>query len=99
MDLSEYRREVDVLRFVEAERQKLRDRENELKEIEAEALATIQEAMGTDVEEAEIDGAPVITWHKGSQRRVSQRLLKERFPEIYEVCKVPIETRTWRVLT
>ena len=98
MDLSEHRHAVSVLQFVERERAKMAERERELKEIEAEAVAEIQEALGKNVEEASIDGAPVVSWRKGSQMRLNQRLLKERFPEIYEVCKTPVETRTWKVL-
>lgn len=98
MDLSDHRHAVSVLQFVEREREKLAERERELKEIEADALAEIQEALGKSVEEASLDGKPVVVWRKGSQNRLNQKLLRERFPEIYAVCKTQVETRTWKVL-
>lgn len=98
VDLEAYRHSVNILQFVDQERAKIKQRLDELKEVEEESLAIIQEALGTHGEIGLLDGKPVVTWHKTYQKRVSQRLLKERYPEIAEEVKTEIEVRTWKVV-
>ena len=98
VDLEAYRHSINILQFVEQERAKINDRLNELKEVEEESLAIIQEAMGQSGEIGLLDNKPVVTWHKSYQKRLNQQLLKERHPEIHESCKTEIEVRSFKVV-
>lgn len=98
VDLDAYRHSVNILQFIEGERAKISQRLAELKEVEEEALAVVQEALGNHGEVGLLDGKPVVTWHKTYQRRVNQRLLKERYPEIAEEVKSEIEIRSFKVV-
>lgn len=98
VDLEEYRHQVNILQFVEQERKKLNDRLKELEEVEEESIAAIQEALGRTGEIGLLDNKPVVTWHKSSQKRLNQSLLKERYPEIHEECKTDVPIRSFKVV-
>ncbi|WIF20551.1 Cas4 exonuclease [Rhodococcus phage Jflix2] len=98
IDLEEYRHQVNILQFVAQEREKINTRLAELKEVEEESIAAIQEALGRTGEIGLLDNKPVVTWHKSSQKRLNQSLLKERYPDIHEECKTDLEVRTFKVV-
>lgn len=88
-----------------SERAKLNERLKELEIAEADALADVKDAMGGADGNDEsgtmlIDGKvkPVVTWKITTPRRLDQKLLAERFPQIFDVCKVTGRQRTFKVL-
>ena len=98
VDLEAYRHSVNILQFVAQEREKINTRLAELKEVEEESLAVVQEALGQSGEIGILDGKPVVTWHKTYQKRLNQQLLKERHPKIHEECKTELEVRSFKVV-
>ena len=89
MDLSEVRGHVEIL-------QACKRREAELKEMAEQARAVIEEAMGPN-EVGELDGQVVLTWRTYKQRRLNQRYLKEKFPEVRELCMETSEYRRMEI--
>ncbi|AEV52026.1 putative endonuclease [Rhodococcus phage REQ1] len=98
VDLEAYRHSINILQFVEQERAKINARLEELKEVEDESLAIIQEALGKSGEIGLLDNKPVVTWHKSYQKRLNQQVLKQRYPKIHEECKTELEIRTFKVV-
>lgn len=88
-----------------SERVKLNERLKELEIAEEDALNDVKDAMG-GVEGTEevgtmlVDGKPktVVTWKISRGRRLDQKLLAERFPQIWDVCKQPAQSRSFKVL-
>ncbi len=61
------------------------------------ARAEIEEALG-NAEIGTVDGVAKITWKRGKTRRLDQRMLKERFPEVHSACVVEQQTRTFNTV-
>jgi predicted phage-related endonuclease len=65
--------------------------------VQAELQHAIKARLG-DMEVGTIAGRPVVTWKRTLRVAVSQKLLKQRYPEIAsEVCDIT-EVRTFKVL-
>jgi hypothetical protein len=95
--LDEFGPQVGILLYVDAERKKLNDREDELKLMEENALQIIQEAIGKE-EEATYKNKPVITWKVTRSRRFSQKEFAADHPDLLEEYKRETESRSFRVV-
>ena len=89
-DLNELRRHVEVLKAVKAEKARLA-------EIEAEARAAVEDALGGD-EVGELDGREVVRWKHIKSNRLDQALLKRMWPEAVAECTAVAESRRFEVL-
>lgn len=89
-NLESLRAQVAILRHVKAKRA-------ELSELEANARAAVEEALGEDTE-GTIDGVTVIKWSRSKRTSLNQKLLKELYPEIAAECQDTIEVRRLLVL-
>lgn len=93
--------DVKLLRHLEAEKREHQRRIKELDDMMAESEARVQLAMGgeeTPEEEAVLDGKPVATWKITTQKRLNQKLLREKFPRVHEACKEEKTYRTFKVV-
>lgn len=73
----------------------VREQRSQLNDMEADARAVVEESMGS-AEVATVGGQVVATWKSGQTTRVDIALLRERFPEIAEICTVTKTTRPFR---
>ena len=89
-DLSAVRPQVEMLQW--AKRQKAK-----IKEIEDMARPAVEEAMGS-ADVGTLDDEPVINWGTYKTRRLNQKALAEKHPEIVEEFKEAHEQRKFEVL-
>lgn len=97
-DLADHQHALDILRWVKGERDKMKEREEELKLAEAEALTEIQEAMDEEEEAVDQEGKPAASWKHVTQNRLDQKMLAEKFPLVKEHCTRETTHRTFKVL-
>ena len=88
-DLGALRAQIAILRHV-------KEKEAELKELKENARAAIEEAMG-DEELGTLDGDVVVRWKRQKRTALSQKLLKEMYPEAFASCQDTIETRRFEI--
>lgn len=88
--LEPLRAQVAILRHVKQKRA-------ELAELEANARAAVEEALGEDTE-GTLDGKTVIKWSRSKRTSLNQKLLKELYPVIAAECQDTIEVRRLLVL-
>lgn len=98
LDLGAYRTQIAQLEWIQARR-------DELKDMEAEARAIIEEllpSVRTDGENAKVvgllDGKPYIEWKPTKSRRLNQAALKEGFPKVVEFCTDTVYGRSMHVI-
>ncbi|OZC62327.1 hypothetical protein CH304_00390 [Rhodococcus sp. 15-649-1-2] len=89
-DLADLRHWVDVLVHVKAKKA-------ELAELEKNAKAEIQNAMG-DRTVGTLDGHAVVKWSTTKRTALSQTLLKKLHPEAAAECMETTEVRRFEVL-
>jgi predicted phage-related endonuclease len=68
-----------------------------LTSLRTELQSKIKNKLG-DAETGTVAGRPVVTWKRTLRVAVSQKLLKERFPEIVSDVSDITEVRTFKVL-
>lgn len=90
-NLETVRAHVEILRYIKT-------RQAELKEMEEASRAVIEEMLGGD-EVGELDGEVAVTWKHVKSRRLNQRLLKEKLPEVVELYTNVSESRRFEVAT
>ena len=90
IDLESVRPYIDILRWTKT-------RKKELNEIEANARAAVEDAMG-DADEGLLDDEPAIRLTSYKQRRLDQKALKEDHPHFVEDYAQLIEVRRFEVL-
>ena len=95
VELDDLRQSLAMLAWTTQEKKKLKDRDKELTLLEDEAKEKIKEAMG-DKTVGTLGGVPVVKYTNGTKTALDQALLKEKFPQIHEVCKT---TKPNRVFT
>lgn len=82
---------LDVLRHVKNKR-------NELDEVEKQARQKIQDALG-DAEEGHVNGQPVVRWTRVTSRRLDQKLLKAKVdPAVLNDCYTEQTTRRFTLV-
>lgn len=81
---------VELLRFVKAEKAKL-------KEIEDAARAAIEEALG-DGDEGTINGETVVKWKTHKRTALNQALLQQLYPAARAECMEITEVKRFEVL-
>jgi len=89
-DLDSIRWAVEALQWVKL-------RKAELAQVEKDARDAVEEALG-DNTEGSLDGHPVVTWKFHKRNALDQSVLKQTFPDIYEVCKKVSEVRRFEVV-
>ncbi|AAD17621.1 hypothetical protein TM4_54 [Mycobacterium phage TM4] len=89
-DISSVKGHVDLLRYVKAEKAKL-------KEIEDAAKAAVEEALGGD-DEGTIDGEVVVRRKRIKSNRLDQKLLKSLHPEAHAECMSMSESTRFEVV-
>lgn len=89
-NLDNLRAQIAILRHVKAKRL-------ELSELEANARAAVEEALGED-EEGTLDGVTVIRWSRQKRTSLNQKLLKELHPEIAAECMDTVEVRRMLII-
>ena len=89
MNLNPVREHIEILKFV-------KQKQVELKEMEAASRGAIEEVLRGD-ETGELDGQVVVTWKHVKSRRLNQRLLKEKLPEVYALYSDYSESRRFEV--
>jgi hypothetical protein len=97
-DLSDHQHSLDILRWVKGERDKMKEREAELKLAEADALSEIQDALGEEEEGLDAENKPAVSWAHVTQNRLDQKYLAEKFPLVKDHCTRETTHRTFRVL-
>lgn len=90
VDLDKLRAQVELLRFVKS-------RKAELKVIEDNARAAVEEALG-DADTGTLDGEPVVAWRFYKRRALDQKALKASFKDVYEACLRATEVRRFDLL-
>lgn len=86
VELDDLRQSLAMLAWTTQEKKKLKDRDKELSLLEDEAKEKIKEAMGEKTI-GTLGGVPVVKYTNGTKRVLNQSLLKEKFPQIHEICK------------
>lgn len=81
---------VDIIRYV-------KKKQAELKEIEENSRAAIEEALG-DNEIGTLEGHTAIRWKRIKTNRLNQRKLKEKHPEIVALFSEQTEVRRFEVV-
>lgn len=89
MDLNKVRAHVEILRYVKA-------RKAELKEMEDNSRAAVEEAMG-EQEVGMLDGELAITWKHKKVKRLNQKALKAAEPGTYATYCDTAEQRSFEV--
>lgn len=69
-----------------------KSRIKDLEEMASRSRAVVEEIMG-DNEIGEVDGQVVVTWKKYKARRLSQKYLREHYPDVAEES---METKEYR---
>lgn len=90
-------KDLDNVRAQVALLQHCKKKEAELKELKDRARAAVEDAMG-DAEHGVLDGEPVIHWPHLKQRRLDQKALKEKEPELVEEYTTTHSIRRFEVL-
>ena len=90
IDLESVRPYIDILRWTKT-------RKKELNEIESNARAAVEDAMG-DADEGLLDDEPAISWKSYKKRQLDQKALKEDHPELVEEFVQLTEVRRFEVL-
>lgn len=88
-DLNDVRAQVEILRWCKTRRA-------EIKELEDQAKAVVQAAMGDD-DTGTIDDQPAITWKAHKRTALDQSYLKKQFSDIYQECLTTSEVRRFEV--
>ena len=89
-DLNAVRAQVEILQYC-------KERRTELADVEAQAKAAVQEALGDD-DTGTLDGREVVYWRRHKRTALNQTLLAATYPEICESCKTTTEVRRFEVL-
>jgi predicted phage-related endonuclease len=89
-DLESLRWAVETLQWV-------KQRKAELKLAEDQARDAIEQALG-DNDAGSLDGHDVIAWKSHKRVALDQQVLKQTFPDIYEVCRKTTEVRRFEIL-
>lgn len=90
VNLDDVRGQVEVLKWCG-------ERLSEIKELQKNARAAIEEALGEN-EIGELDGETVVTWASHKKRQLNQAAMKEAHPEIVEEFTQLSEVRTFKVV-
>ena len=88
-DLSAVRANVEVLQYC-------KKRMAELKEMQEQSRAIVEEALG-EHESGTLDGEEVIAFKHLKQRRLNHSKLRELYPEVAESCTDTTELRRFEV--
>ena len=89
VNLDSLRAQVELLRWAKA-------RKNEIADVEAQARAAIETALG-DSEAGTVDGELAVTWKRSKRKSLNQKALKEHHPELVESFYETSETRRFEV--
>lgn len=89
-NLNELRGQVEILKYCKAKRA-------ELKELEDNAKAAIQDALGDD-DAGTVDGELAVTWKSSKRTTLDQQYLKKTFPQVVAECQVTTEVRRFEVV-
>lgn len=90
VNLEPVRAHVEILRMVKRKKA-------ELKELEANSRAVVEEAMG-DNESGELDGKPAIEWPRYKKRQFRLAALRDAHPEIAEEYTELVEAAQFNVV-
>jgi predicted phage-related endonuclease len=90
VDLASVRGHVETLKFVKAKMAAL-------KELEKQARAAIEEAMG-EHEVGMLDDEPVVHWSRFKEQRFDQSAFGDEYPDLLEQYKTAREKRRFEVL-
>ncbi len=96
-DDPDLRHQYSVLKYVAAEKKKCNDRLKELEEVESDAKAEIQDALGLDTE-ATLNGAPVVKWSRFTTRRFNAKALLKSYPDVHAEFYETHEQRRFEVI-
>lgn len=89
-DLNGLRAHIEILQFC-------KQRKAELADLENNAKAAVQEALGDD-DTGLLDGEAVVHWRRHKRTTLDQRLLAATHPDIYESCRTTTEVRRFEVI-
>lgn len=89
-NLDELRAQIEILRYC-------RSKKAELKALEDNARAAVEEALG-DADEGTVDGEPAVTWRFHKRTALDQRVLKQSFRDVYDVCLRTSEVRRFEIV-
>lgn len=89
-NLEKLRAQVAILRHC-------KEKKAELAELEENARAAIEEALGEDTE-GTLDGRTVVRWSRQKRTALNQKLLKELHPEAAAECMDTTEVRRFTVV-
>ena len=89
-DLKDLENHIEILRAIKRRRR-------ELDEIEKISRELVEDALGND-DTGLIDGEVVATYKPYKQRRLNQRLLKAKLPEVYELYCETTESRRFTII-
>ena len=89
VELDALRAQIEILRFA-------KERIAELTELEKTARAAIEAAMG-DADTGTLDGKVAIFWQHGKRTALNQKLLKEKFHDIWFECLETSPTRRFTI--
>lgn len=92
-ELDDLKSEVEILRWVQAQREKLEEELKELQEREKDALAAVKDAMGETDTTGTIDGKPVVDWPFGHTTQLDQKRLGKELPNVSKAYKHRVEFR------
>lgn len=88
-DISHLHSQVELLRYCKI-------KHGELKDLEANAKAAIQQALG-DSEVGTMNDKIIVTWKSHKRRSLDQSALKQSHPEIYEEYITTSEVRRFEI--
>jgi predicted phage-related endonuclease len=88
---------LDDMTEIVARLRRTNDKIAGLTKLQADLQRTIKARLG-EVEIGTIAGRPVVTWKRTLRVAVSQKLLKERYPQIVRNVSDITEVRTFKVL-
>lgn len=89
-NLDSVRPQIEILRMC-------KQKKAQLKELEDQARAAVEELMG-DAELGLIEGEPVVWWKTHKRKSLDQKALKEEYPEAFEVCQKTSEIRRFEIV-
>lgn len=90
VDLERVRHALGILSYVSAERKRLKD-------LEEPARAAVEEVL-RDATEGTLDGRPVVKWDRRTRNVLSQKTLREKFPDVARQCMEVTEVRNFRLV-
>ena len=76
VNLDALRAQVEILRWC-------KEREKEIADMKAQARSVVEAALGQS-DAGTVDGELAITWRHGKVKRLNQKALKEKHPELVE---------------